>query len=627
MQSNFSLNISCLIPKINTKTISSSDKIAELNVSMTNIMEVFNYSIIEGEYIECELIESDIDNFIVQLEKFGDDLNQESTDDDDLELSHFVINTYIWSLKIASRAYKRLILKQRKKIESPNDLDLLYTIPTINTAIEFEILQHNILLSHVDLFFELTNDNLRDLYRIKDFIQKSNKGNSNEILNILSDKCMFLISKFKIKYDNHKFIQKYFYAFGESEGTVDTNSFEYNYEAFRKLDEKSKEYCDWKNGDEISMVRSMREFHEFNKHTTYSYEELYRKVRFYKEIEKDIKKIDDIIYNIKSSKEESLKFNKRANEISLNYFYNNRTAFIVENSPNVSKIKEDIKAIDNLQNETNVRNFYPYLKYSYFCEKYLELKLSSAASYNEAIDEIDDVMTIFENSLLKLEENFIWSEVHCFLPFQPLFEECCIKDHSILNRKIFISSSFVVPVDYKSIESKYKQLCNNLQRFKIVVSVFKSTNDFFIMDSKIKSIKISTKDALKGFSDKEEINRKEIQKELKTLQYSNIQIVAIFACLVLFTSANIQLFTKATNYKDAIMFMIAFSGCLFVFSLLLWETLKAKECSDNKFGSFFSKHIFRISVCFTTMVLVIYLTSASIRVLFDYITECIKSFF
>ncbi len=275
-------------------------------------------------------------------------------------------------------------------------------------------------------------------------------------------------------------------------------------------------------------------------------------------------------------------FNKKNASSCLNFLYNCRLSFILKQKDTSSTTvwNENLK-IKSIQDSTNIQNYFPFLKIAEWYSAYLSKQI-------EETDDANDLMIdlhCFEDCLTRAEEYLIGSRdiAGCFIPFKPNFQEC-LEDYMIKEDecvKIFISTSYVVPVDYEKEDKRIEKLQSDLIKLKAIIEAKKTIDSAIIklrgenesLKKEVQSLKDSLITETKRITDT-------VQSDLKENQKNNIQILAIFAGIVIFASGTIQIFKGASNIKDATIFMLLFASALSIISLSIWLLFISKSKRD-----------------------------------------------
>ncbi|MDC7999744.1 hypothetical protein POV26_01720 [Aequorivita todarodis] len=214
-------------------------------------------------------------------------------------------------------------------------------------------------------------------------------------------------------------------------------------------------------------------------------------------------------------------------------------------SPTISNLESEI---ESLHKTSLVNNFFPYHKLCEFLKKFI---VKTIASENIKSNNADLKISSAENALNKLKKllkiykkNLKWSKTHLFNSFQNPFSECVL-NYSLsdnIDLKIFIASSFSLPIDYK----KYDEKTASLDSF--VVSV----------NNEIKSLKNIL--SLTNILEKKE---KEIQSNINDNLKKNIEILGIFSAIIALVFGGIS-----TINSDKILFEQQFIILVTLFIIL-----------------------------------------------------------
>ncbi|MGL4493588.1 MAG: hypothetical protein ACRCT5_12175, partial [Tannerellaceae bacterium] len=167
----------------------------------------------------------------------------------------------------------------------------------------------------------------------------------------------------------------------------------------------------------------------------------------------------------------------------------------------------------------------------------------------------------------------------CFIPFRPIFKECLfgLKPDNGADFNIFINTSYIIPIQYQKEEKTIETLKVKHSELQSIVNA-RENIDLFII--KLKAENQIIKDELENVNNKFKEDttalKKEMREELTETQRGSIQILAIFATIVLFASGSIQIMTKTTSVRDATIFLILFAICIAFISTSVWIIMSKK---------------------------------------------------
>lgn len=515
------------------------------------IYKKLQFSVLEGEYVNCIDFEAklsglklNIKNLLMRIEDANIYANVENQ----------FCNVIIDNLE----SYQDLVHKFNTHIINPDKIFLISDYGKNNRSkkldadfINFndvsELFNDSLMLSNIDIYFSLRIEYLKMLLILLKKFETYKKQNPSPIfINYLIDKCKLLIIKFRLRYKNDDIFRSMLISHDFQDSQFNPDSFELKF------------LVDW--GD---FVRNAYPFNRNdNNHFLSSYtKERKRKVKtfadyfffvqYYRKTKESLTDIDLLISDYEQNIEEgATAFDSRSYFTCLNFLYNNRlslwckillTKSIQHPVDDLEKINSELDRTKSLQEKTDVKNYYPYLKLAQCYSRYIDL-LFNGDKINDSYSIIDEYLDKFNECLVILRKYFELCERSVFLPFQPIYEECktqCKKAN------IFVYSSFTLPVDYEKQYENIKELESKYESQKIISSVHQSLKQ-----------------------DREKI--KIAHEEARNSQKNNIQILAIFASLVVFSIGSIQLFQTIKNPKEAIELMLAYGFCLCLFALVIW---------------------------------------------------------
>lgn len=406
----------------------------------------------------------------------------------------------------------------------------------------------NIALAINDHYPAVNQDRLRQLILIREDLRHRSYG-SDLVFRILLDKCTFLLRKLHFRYKLNKVKYQYMVDFVERElGTEDLVQ-----DCFEGFDNITEIHYDVDSGERIQEFSHYYHISngKYSKNEVLTYSDFHCIAKYQKHANFNWNKVigicdrfnDGIVDTTESA------FNKRAREITLNYFANNRLSAKI-NVPNatIDVILNEITEIDFLQRETKVHNYFPYLKVCNYIVRELDVLFSTGKKneYADNFEKIKRLLSQLKEYEIILRDKFRWCEEHSFLPFQLPYEECVrtitVNEEPI---SVFLASSFVLPINYLSVQKEIAEISTQLRDYETMSKFQSSISDDL---SQIKNIKDT------------------IDKTDKR----HIEILSVFAAIVLFVSSNIQVFTRTETVAQALRFMLVFGYVLVLFIVLIW---------------------------------------------------------
>ena len=147
----------------------------------------------------------------------------------------------------------------------------------------------------------------------------------------------------------------------------------------------------------------------------------------------------------------------------------------------------------------------------------------------------------------------------------------------------FCLSSFVLPVDYEKedrivedLSTEYSKLCASVEARKTVNRIYSEYKDSNkTINDDIKSLKESNKTEAENL-------KKQVTTDLKENQRTVIEILSVFAAIVIFASGSIQVLSKSSDVLMAGKYMLLFSAGLGVMGVLLCCIFRRSEKWNNR---------------------------------------------
>jgi hypothetical protein len=273
-----------------------------------------------------------------------------------------------------------------------------------------------------------------------------------------------------------------------------------------------------------------------------------------KQLKKDSEILNNsnkILSNFESSNNNYIDnfFNEWAFKISKNYFFNKHTKRKIEEKKyTTEEYKGILENIIQEQSKSEIEDFYPFFSLA---------KISLLVNENQPVNKIEDLeeYNIFLTELIeRIEINLEWSKNHLHWAFQPSYEECCKKNESL---DIFTPFAYVTPIDYNYFDKE--------------INLIKRRSELLWFRKEMSKTKES-------ISKETNIS---IENTIKSALGKNVEILSVFAAIVLFTIGNIQIFKEVSSINEAIVFMLTFAYVIAIFVLLIRQITKGDQ-NKNK---------------------------------------------
>jgi hypothetical protein len=272
-------------------------------------------------------------------------------------------------------------------------------------------------------------------------------------------------------------------------------------------------------------------------------QDIYSYIKYHKEIDKKIDKLDEIISFLDKRRFCTTdNYDKNIRTIIYNYARNNRFSLFTETCDNREDLQKEYNKIDNKDN----RNY--FLQYK-FIDKSIELLNAELSEKNEnitidQIEEIEKYLKEIEPEYETYKTNIEWILEHIYFIYRVSFDECIIDD-------IFIYSSFLLPLDNRKSKDGFEKVSDKLRELKSQLPLFRKMAEFNGDVSKVK-------EELFQFDEKIE------KHDTKT-----IELMGLFSAIIAFVMGSIPTFQYMKNIYDVGIFFVAFATSLISFLLVL----------------------------------------------------------
>ena len=276
----------------------------------------------------------------------------------------------------------------------------------------------------------------------------------------------------------------------------------------------------------------------------FSCREIHLYIKYYKDIDKNLDKLDEIILFLEEWKDEEKINNEEKNirTIIYNYARNNRFSLFTETCDDREDLQKQYNKIDNKDN----KNY--FLQYKIIDKSIqllnTELKQTNETTTIEEIDKIETYLKKIESEYITYKKNIEWILEHIYFIYRVSFKECIIDD-------IFIYSSFLLPLDNRESKDDYERVSDDFRELKSQLPLFRKMVEFNGDVSKVK-------EELFQFDEKIE------KRDAKT-----IELMGLFTAIIAFIMASIPTFKYMENIFDVGIFFVVFATSLISFLLVL----------------------------------------------------------
>ena len=241
-------------------------------------------------------------------------------------------------------------------------------------------------------------------------------------------------------------------------------------------------------------------------------------------------------------------FDKHALCTLRNFMYNCKLSYALKQEDyTIEKLRGDIEIIENIQEETSIRNFYPYQK----AIEFLLTKVKSKIDKRDTSFNYNDTIKLLDSYMENFDKNINWCQNHCFYPVQLLLNECIV---TVESDKVFLPSSISRPIDYGKLLK--------------VREVFRADIEF------IRNSVIYIKD---------KIDTESIKEELKNIEKRYLEIGGILIGIVTFLFGSIKIVSHPAASPQQLSESAMWLGVILViFALLLVLVIENWKGKVNK---------------------------------------------
>lgn len=536
-----------------------------------------NFSLLSGEYIIEKNYLKKIDEIDSLIQPIPDTL--EDIIDTDLrnKYSSDILNSIISPIRLALLELKKFSKQIKRHLEQQDDIYVLFdalsykginfNIPEkndfeIDTNQLLQVLYINLQISVADHRIALNKSLLSDLLFYKKELDEIR--NVDEFyFTIIKDKCNYLIKKIGIKFNEDR--QRYLYAFDFEDRELLVSELQIN--SYSKFDEITTAHYETNQNANNSLNRQIKEIeNKIRLSERLSFLDYHTLIKHYKDDYNNLEQVKNLIREFERIYAHSLReadndFDIRAYRTVYNYMLNNQLSLMLNQDDIYDNILEFIKKIDQVQNETKIKNFFPYLRFAHYLRRKLEEEYRKD---NPNLEKIRTFTKKFDETLQRAFENFNWCKERHFLAYQAPYNESLIDldTKSNGNIKLFLASSFVLPINYEKVIKEIQELEKEKNKLKTLLDVTENINK-------------QKKDLL------------EIRTRIEQTDRRQIEILSIFAAIVMFVSGSIQIFTKVNTPESAIHFMLIFAYSLSIFVLLIWMITRTSSLKISGIHWFF----------------------------------------
>ncbi|MBF0576384.1 hypothetical protein [Dysgonomonas sp. GY617] len=314
-------------------------------------------------------------------------------------------------------------------------------------------------------------------------------------------------------------------------------------------------------------------------------------MKYYKKICEDIGSVDELIldfdnfYNNYETQNQNFLsiYNLYSLNTVKNYLHNSQFSLhLKQNNFSYLRLRDCINKIISLQNQTAIKNYYPFKK---SCE-FLMKDLVKEFGREEIIENvISDKIEYFKKLISYYRENLGWCRTRNFYRFQLFFEE---NNHNCSGSgfKIFIPI-ISKPINFKHEEEIIDSYRLEIVNFENLKSTLEKQNKLLTEINEEKANVLSLKSDIVKAKNEIQETKSIIEKESKETQKRNIELLSIFAGAITFLfGITVEIFSSRTDlaYIETIKHLgiLGVIILLFVSSIMFISPFYVKESLDWK---------------------------------------------
>ena len=530
-----------------------------IRISKESFFDNINISILTGEYVSVDNFQEILNGIKERLDSIPQLLPEAELQE---KLQSDLNRNYIECLKVAINMYLDFTVWVSVKLKLSNVDYISHNNDELLDALENEefdkdsykslaFVQANLLICRIDHFQTPDIDVYRELLGYSKDLQRVQKLGGYKFSILLKEKNDYLLSKWILR---KKDISSYpiHYIKNNIEQELDVNDLITS--SFSKWIDIIKSHYEFDNEWRKGSYSDFNELKNCNiKDLTIL--QLHRLIKYYKDVSKNLNNLKTITSEIKRRCEEA-KSSKNAYEkfvysILLNYALNNELS-LVEEGGDYKKLIEHYDSIIDVQEATGIKNFFPQNKVISSLAKFLESKFSDKKVLQD-LTELRLIISKCKELMKTYKRNIKWSERNYYYVFHLPFKECLVKSGNAEIDKIFIASSFVLPLNKTNYISDFDDFNERIGNVESSLKIIENVEDELSSLSKMK----------------EEVMT--LKKELADKEMKSMETIAIFTTIVTFVLSSVANFKFINNAYQASLFVVCLAVSLgfFVFLMLL----------------------------------------------------------
>lgn len=510
-------NTNTKIAEILSNPISGFESISALQKEVENIIALLFDSVLEGEFVRNTEIKSNIQKIKNSLFS-SEELENGLQTLDNQSINHFLsdIREKIYLIENLLEEYIKFINNFGFLINQ--DKDYIFSISQNRKSIISKEEEYNLFLVNLDLCVNDVQLNEHSKYasnieRLKSYIHTD--GYLALQKEKMLKKAIFLLFKWYKRAEVNK---------KDISSVVDGEENEDYEKKVVSYGEKWKNIVEYINNHYFERTeKELRKYFQNIKNKNvkdYSCQEIHFYIKYYKDVEKNLVKLDEIIKVLESKEENNIY------AVILQYAINNRFSLFLKTCSDKDRIYKEYQKIKG-----DYKNYFPQYK---FVDKIVSIIVGNLQKENISLVEIKELENFINEKLApeyqKYKANMEWSSQHSNFIYRVDYNECMIDN-------IFIYSSFVLPAPNKDAHDKYEKVSSDYQTLKTQIEPLKKISSLLL-----------------------DVNKNKIQI---------VELMAIFLAVIAFVMSSVSGFEFVKDILSAVLFLLVFSTGLISFLLVL----------------------------------------------------------
>ncbi len=189
-------------------------------------------------------------------------------------------------------------------------------------------------------------------------------------------------------------------------------------------------------------------------------------------------------------------------------------------------------------------NYFPYLAFLKHIKTEIKKELDKS---NPSFLILEKYLEHYQNNIKTLYKNFEWCKDNDFQAYvlNKKLSQISYQLPTYGNIMLFVASSFILPINYKKVNREIDDLKNSINEYETHIPLLKRILE-------------------------EEQQIKNTQQDIEKRDRNQIEILGIFAAVVLFAAGGINIFKESPSIEQSAKFGLIFSYSLSIFVILIW---------------------------------------------------------